>query len=337
MLRFLTRRLLLLLFVIWGISLVTFILARVVPTDPARLIAGPRAGPEAVAVVRRDYGLDRPAVEQYVRYMAGLLSGDLGRSFTTKRPVTQDLRAFFPATVELTLAALLFALLLGLPIGVIAAVRRNSALDYAGRSWAIFGLSLPPFWVGLLAQLIFYSGLTLLPVGSRLSQDVPAPPALTGLYTVDSLLTGQWATFVDALRHLIMPAVVLGFSTTAVFVRLVRTTLLEVLGHDYVRTARAKGLHERSVMLRHALRNALLPILTFGGLQLGLLLSGTLLVESIFTWPGIGRYSTQAIVGADYNGIMGVTIMIALIYLLVNTIVDLLYAWLDPRLHYGAN
>jgi peptide/nickel transport system permease protein len=337
MLRLLTRRLLLLLFVVWGISLVTFMLARVVPTDPARLIAGPRASPEAVAVVRRDYGLDRPAVEQYIRYMAGLVSGDLGRSFTTKRPVTEDLRAFFPATVELALAALLIALLLGLPIGIIAALRRNSALDYVGRSFATFGLSLPPFWIGLLAQLVFYSGLTLLPIGARVSQDVAPPPTFTGLYTVDSLLAGQWATFLDALRHLVLPAVVLSFSTTAVFVRMVRTSLLEVLGQDYVRTARAKGLGERSVVMRHALRNALLPVLTLGGLQLGLLLSGTLLVESIFTWPGIGRYSAQAITGADYNGIMGVTIVIALIYLLVNTVVDLLHAWLDPRVHYRSN
>jgi len=335
MLHFLTRRLLLLLFVIWGISLVTFVLARVVPTDPARLIAGPRAGPAAVAVVRHDYGLDRPLVEQYLTYMAGLFSGDLGRSFTTKRPVTDDLRAFFPATVELTLASLLIALALGLPIGIVAAVRRNSALDYAGRSFATFGLSLPPFWIGLLAQLLFYSGLTLLPVGGRLGQDVLAPPALTGLYTIDSLLVGQFATFLDALRHLVLPAVVLSFSTTAVFVRLVRAALLEELRQDYVRTARAKGLRERSVVTRHALRNALLPVLTIGGLQLGLLLSGTLLVESIFSWPGIGRYSAQSIVGADYNGIMGVTIVLALIYLLVNTLVDLLYAWLDPRIHYS--
>jgi peptide/nickel transport system permease protein len=337
MLRFLIRRLLLLLFVVWGISLVTFMLARVVPTDPARLIAGPRASPEAVAVVRRDYGLDRPAVEQYLHYMAGLVSGDLGRSFTTKRPVTEDLRAFFPATVELALAALLIALLLGLPIGIIAALRRNSAIDYAGRSFATFGLSLPPFWVGLLAQLVFYSGLTVLPIGARLSQDVAPPPMLTGLYAVDSLLASQWTTFLDVLRHLVLPAIVLSFSTTAVFVRLVRTSLLEVLGQDYVRTARAKGLGERSVVMRHALRNALLPVLTLGGLQLGLLLSGTLLVESIFTWPGIGRYSAQAITGADYNGIMGVTIVIALIYLLVNTVVDLLSAWLDPRVHYSSN
>jgi peptide/nickel transport system permease protein len=337
MLRFLFRRLLLLLFVVWGISLVTFMLARVVPTDPARLIAGPRASPEAVAVVRRDYGLDRPVVEQYLRYMAGLVSGDLGRSFTTKRPVTGDLRAFFPATVELAMAALLIALLLALPIGIIAALRRNSAVDYAGRSFAMFGLSLPPFWVGLLAQLVFYSGLTLLPIGARLSQDVVPPPTITGLYTVDSLLASQWATFLDALHHLVLPAVVLSFSTTAVFVRLVRTTLLEVLGQDYVRTARAKGLGERSVVMQHAFRNALLPVLTLGGLQLGLLLSGTLLVESIFTWPGIGRYSAQAITGADYNGIMGVTLMIALIYLVVNTMVDLLYAWLDPRVHYCGN
>ncbi|MFN8442425.1 MAG: ABC transporter permease [Caldilineaceae bacterium] len=334
MLRFLTRRLLLLLFVLWGISLITFALARVVPTDPARLIAGPRASPESLEVVRKDYGLDRPVVEQYFRYVRGLLRGDLGRSFSSRRLVTEDLRDFFPATVELTLASLLIALLIGIPMGVVAAMRRNSWLDYGGRIFATVGLALPPFWIGLMAQLVFYSGLTLLPVGERLGQDVPTPAFVTGLYTVDSLLHGQWSTFVDALRHLLLPAVVLSFSTTAVFVRLVRSTLLEVLAQDYVRTARAKGLAAGVVTVRHALRNALLPVLTIGGLQLGLLLSGTLLVESIFSWPGLGRYSAQSIVSADYNGIMGVTLMIAAIYLGINTVVDLLYAWLDPRIHY---
>ena len=242
MLRFLTRRLLLLLFVIWGISIVTFVLARLVPSDPARLIAGPRASPDAVAVVRHDYGLDQPLLTQYLRYIGGLLTGDLGRSFSSKRPVADDLRAFMPATVELTLAALAIAALIGLPVGIIAAVRRNSGADYAGRVLATLGLSLPPFWIGLLAQLVFYSGLTLLPVGGRLGQDVAAPPAITGLYTLDSLLTGQGRTFADALWHLILPATVLSFSTTAVFVRLVRTSLLEVLTQEYVRTARAKGV-----------------------------------------------------------------------------------------------
>jgi peptide/nickel transport system permease protein len=187
----------------------------------------------------------------------------------------------------------------------------------------------------LLAQLVFYSGLTLLPVGGRLGQDVAAPPAITRLYTLDSLLAGQGRTFVDAVWHLVLPAIVLSFSTTAVFVRLVRTSLLEVLAQEYVRTARAKGLTEQVVVLRHALRNALMPVLTIGGLQLGLLLSGALLVESIFSWPGIGRYTAQAIVSSDYNGIMGVTIVLAVIYLLINTVVDLLYAWLDPRIHYS--
>jgi peptide/nickel transport system permease protein len=335
MLRFLIRRALLLLFVVWGISLVTFVLARLVPSDPARLIAGPRAGPEAVAVVRHDYGLDRPVPEQYLRYVGGLFSGDLGRSFSSKRPVADDLRAFLPATIELGAASLLLALLVGIPVGIIAAVRRNSGVDYAGRGLAILGLSLPPFWIGLLAQLVFYSGLTLLPVGGRLSQDVAVPPAITGMYTLDSLLAGQGGTFVDALRHLILPAVVLSFGTMAVFVRLVRATLLEVLAQDYVRTARAKGLAERGVVLGHALRNAILPVITIGALQLGLLLSGVLLIESIFSWPGIGRYTAQAIVSSDYNGIMGVTIVLAVIYLLINTVVDLLYVWLDPRIKYS--
>ena len=335
MARFLVRRLLLLIFVIWGISLITFVLARVVPTDPARLIAGPRASPEAVEVVRKDYGLDLPLAEQYLRYMRGLLRGDLGRSFSSRRLVIEDLHDFFPATIELTLTALLIAVLLGLPIGLISALKRNSWLDYVGRFLATLGLALPPFWVGLMAQLLFYSSLTLLPVGGRLSQDVAAPPFLTGLYTVDSLLSGQGRTFGNAIYHLILPALVLSFSTTAIFVRLARTSMLEVLTMDYIRTARAKGLADQAIMWRHALRNAMLPIITIGGLQLGLLLSGTLLVELIFSWPGLGRYSAQSIVSSDYNGIMGVTLVIALIYLIINTVVDILYVWLDPRIHYS--
>jgi peptide/nickel transport system permease protein len=290
---------------------------------------------EAVEVVRKDYGLDRPVLEQYLHYMGDLLRGDLGRSFSSRRLVTEDLRDFFPATVELTLASLVIAVMLGLPIGIIAAVRRNSVSDYAGRTFATLGLAVPAFWVGLMAQLVFYSGLTLLPVGGRLSQDVATPPFMTGLYTLDSLLNGQFKTFGDALAHLILPASVLSFSTTAVFVRLVRTSLLEVMTMDYIRTARAKGLAGPGIVLHHALRNAMLPVITIGGLQLGLLLSGTLLVELIFSWPGLGRYSAQSIVSSDYNGIMGVTLVIALIYLIVNTIVDLLYAWLDPRIHYS--
>lgn len=333
--RFLVRRLLLLVFVIWGISLITFVLARVVPTDPARLIAGPRASPEAVEVVRKDYGLDLPLAEQYLRYMRGLLRGDLGRSFSSRRLVIEDLRDFFPATIELTLAALFIAVLLGLPLGLISAMKRNSLADYVGRFLATLGLALPPFWVGLMAQLVFYSSLTLLPVGGRLSQDVAAPPFVTGLYTVDSLLNGQGRTFGNAIYHLILPAIVLSFSTTAIFVRLARTSMLEVLAMDYIRTARAKGLADQAIMWRHALRNALLPIITIGGLQLGLLLSGTLLVELIFSWPGLGRYSAQSIVSSDYNGIMGVTLVIAFIYLIINTVVDILYVWLDPRIHYS--
>jgi peptide/nickel transport system permease protein len=335
MLRFLIRRIVFLIFVIWGISLITFVLARVVPADPARLIAGPRASAEALEVVRKDYDLDRPIPEQYLHYMGDLLRGDLGRSFRSRRLVTEDLRDFFPATVELTLAAMIIAVMLGLPIGIIAAIRRNTLSDYAGRTFAILGLAVPAFWVGLMAQLVFYSGLTLLPVGGRLSQDMAAPPFITGLYTLDSLLNGQLKTFGDALAHLILPACVLGFSTTAVFARLMRTSLLEVMTMDYIRTARAKGLAGSGIVLHHALRNAMLPVITIGGLQLGLLLSGTLLVELIFSWPGLGRYSAQSITSSDYNGIMGVTLMIALIYLIINTIVDLLYAWLDPRIHYS--
>jgi peptide/nickel transport system permease protein len=335
MTRLVLRRVVFGAFVLWGVTLITFFLSRVVPGDPARLIAGPHANAAALANIRELYGLDQPLHEQYRRYLGDLVRGDLGTSFVTRRPVTEDLRDFFPATLELALLALLVGALLGTMIGVMAAMRRGTAADFGGRLLATAGLSMPAFWLAMLFQLLFFSYLGWLPFGGRLDTGVPAPPRVTGLYTVDSLLAGRLDTFVDALEHLVLPVVTLALAELGLMARIVRTSMLEVLGEDYVRTAESKGLTPRRVLLRHALRNALLPAVTVLGLGVGLLASGVFLVETIFAWPGIGRYAYDAIRASDYNAILGVTLVVAVVYVVVNLVVDLVYLYLDPRIRYG--
>jgi ABC-type dipeptide/oligopeptide/nickel transport system permease component len=333
--RLILRRVLFMVFVVWGVTVITFFLSRVAPGDPARLIAGPRANAEALAHVRELYGLDRPLVEQYLTYTSSLLHGDLGTSFVTRQPVAADLRSFFPATLELALFALIVGSVVGVAFGVLAATRRGSAGDVAVRFVAIAGLSLPAFWLAMLFQLTFYSRLRWLPFGGRLATGVAAPPRVTGLFTVDSLLTGQWHTFADAMTHLVLPVTVLALAEIGIMGRIVRTSMLEVLGEDYVRTARAKGLGRGRILSRHTLRNALLPAVTVLGLEFGLLAGGVFLVETIFAWPGIGRYAYDAIRASDYNATMGVTLVIALVYVFVNLVVDVVYLFLDPRIRYA--
>jgi peptide/nickel transport system permease protein len=285
--------------------------------------------------VREIYGLDKPVVVQYWRYLSDLVHGDLGTSFLTHRPVVADMGSFFPATLELALYALLFGSLIGVVVGVVAAMFRGSAIDFAGRLFAISGLSIPAFWLAMLFQLIFYVHLGWLPFGGRLGTGAAAPPHLTGLYTIDSLITGHFATFLDAGRHLVLPVLTLALPEIGLMARITRTSVLEVLGEDYVRTAKAKGLARRRVLWRHALRNALMPSLTVLGLELGLLAGGVFLVETIFAWPGLGRYAYDAIRATDYNATLGVTLMIAVVYVVVNLLVDLAYLYLDPRIKYS--
>ena len=318
--------------VLMAISVITFFLARVVPKDPARLIAGPKANAKALEDLRERLGLTGSLPTQYWRYVSGLAAGDLGLSFSTKRPVAQDIRTFLPATAELTLIALLISMVVGIPAGVLSATWKNSGFDYVGRFVSTLGVSVPQFWVALVLQLIGYSVLSLLPAGGRLSQGVAAPPYTTGFLTVDSLLAGQIKTFGDAVWHLLLPSFVLSFGVIAVFLRIMRASMLEVLNQDYIRTARAKGLRHSVVILRHALRNALIPTITITGLQIGLLMSGSFLIESILQWPGLGLYAANAIVAADYNATMGVTLILTAIYTLANVIVDVVYGLVDPRL-----
>ncbi|HZS90470.1 MAG TPA: ABC transporter permease [Chloroflexota bacterium] len=327
----LVKRLIWLVFVLLGISLVTFTITHVIPADPARLMVGPHAAPEEVAAIRRSMGLDDPLPAQYVRYIGGLLHGDLGFSFTSRRPVRDDFGDYFPATVELTGAALFLIVALGIPLGVLSAVYSGSLLDRALRLLCVGGVAMPLFWTGLLFQLVFFRLLGWLPADGRLDTSLAAPPRVTGLYTIDSLLHGDLPLFANAVQHLILPGVALSLPSMALITRLTRTSTLETLGMDYVRTARSKGLRRSRVVIVHAVRNSLLPITTVLGLQTGFLLSGAFLVEVIFNWPGIGLYTLNAVLASDYNAIMSITLLVAAIYVLVNLGVDLLYSVLDPR------
>jgi peptide/nickel transport system permease protein len=332
--RLVLRRLVTMVFVLLGISLITFLLSHIVPADPARLFAGPRASAETIRLIRHQYGLDQPVWQQYVHYVGNLLHGDFGYSLFSHRNVSDDLSDYLPATVELTLVALLFILVVGIPLGIVSAVWRGSPLDQLSRILSTTGVAMPAFWLGLMLQLLLYAKLGWFPAGGRLDSNSVPPPRVTGLYLVDSLLAGNVHLFWQSVWHIALPAAVLGYSSLAVITRQMRGSMLEVLPRDFIRTARAKGLLPRRVVLRHAAVNALLPVITVTGLQVGVLLGGALLVEDVFSWPGIGRYATLATLNLDYNAIMAVTLVAAFIYVLVNLLVDILYAVVDPEVTY---
>lgn len=333
--RFLLRRLVGIVAVMAGVSVITFVISHVIPVDPAAAALGDHASDEQIAAFRAEYGLDKPVVEQYFIYVTGLLHGDLGRSIRTRRPVADDLRDFFPATLELSLVALLVSLLIGIPAGAWSAIARNRLPDHLVRVFSLTGGSLPIFWLGLILIGLFYSRLDWLPSGARIDQFVEPPQTLTGLYVLDSLLTGNVPALRSSLHHLILPAFTLGYFSTAVIARMMRSSMLEVLRQDYMLTARAKGLTERAAIIRHGLRNALIPTLTIIGVTFGSLLSGAVLTETIFSWPGLGRYATASAISLDFPAVMGVTLLAAVIYPLANLIVDLGYHWLDPRIQHG--
>jgi peptide/nickel transport system permease protein len=328
------RRLVLAVFVVWGVTLITFFLSHVVPGDPARLIAGPKANLVAIAHIRIQYGLNLSLPQQYARYMTDLVHGNLGTSFISRRPVLDDLLAHFPATLELTLFALVAGSILAVLAALVAARRPGSATESGIQLLSVTSVSVPAFWAALILQLIVAVDLGWLPLTGRLSSGVPAPAHLTGLLTIDSLLTGEFATFVDALRHLVLPAIALGLAVFGLMARIMRASLLDVTEEDYVRTAEAKGLSESRVLLRHILRNALLPGVTVFGLLFGFLAGGIFVVEYIFAWPGIGAYAFNAFQSSDYNAVMGVTLVVAVLYVLVNLVIDLVYLSLDPRIRY---
>jgi peptide/nickel transport system permease protein len=332
--RLIVRRLLFLVFVLFGLSLLTFGLSHIIPGDPARLMAGPRASKATVDKIREQYGLNDPLPQQYVTYITNLAQGDLGTSFTTRRPVSEDLKRYLPATIELGAVAFVLATLIGIPLGILSSVRRDKLPDHVARFVSISGLALPVFWLAIMAQFVFFGSLGWLPDGARIPIGMDGPPQVTGLYTIDALIAGDWELLRTTLLHLIMPATVLAYGSLAVITRMVRGGMLEVLNQDYIRTARAKGISPRRVIFGHAVKNAMLPTVTSLGLQIGLLLSGAFLVEIVFSWPGIGRYAVEAITDRDYNATMATTLIIALVFVLMNLVVDILYLFLDPRISY---
>jgi peptide/nickel transport system permease protein len=332
---YLARRLVGIVLVLLGVTIITFTISHVVPGDPVAAALGERAREDQIKAFRAQYGLDKPLPEQYLIYMEGLLQGDLGMSIRSRRPVRQDLEEFFPATLELSISALLISILIGIPAGIWSAIHRNRWQDNVVRVFALIGGSLPIFWLGLLAIGLFYDQLGWLPAGGRIDQFMEPPQRITGLFTIDSLLTGNMPALQSSLQHLILPAFVLGYFSTAVIARMMRSSMLEVLNQDYLRTARAKGLRERAVVLRHGFRNALIPTLTIIGITFGSLLSGAVLTETIFSWPGLGRYATASAIGLDFPAVLGVTLVAAIVYTLSSLIVDLSYAWLDPRIRHG--
>ncbi|MFF4775969.1 ABC transporter permease [Microtetraspora fusca] len=331
--RFLVRRIITALLLALGITLVTFILTNLVPGDPAAANLGQRAigDPAIVAQWRADHGLDKPLPQQYLVHLSGVLHGDLGQSQQSHRPVADDLAEFVPATLELAGAAILISLILGVGFGVVAALRRDRLPDHILRVTSLFGISVPTFWLALVAFYVFFYRLQITPGSGRIDPGMTPPPHVTGLYTVDSALAGQWDVFASAAGHLVTPALVLALYTIGLLTRFTRSAVLEVLGQDYVRAARAKGLPGRVILFRYVLRPALVPVITVAGLAFGSLLSGTVLVEAIFAWPGVGQYAYKSATSLDLPAVMGVGLVVGVVYLVINLIVDVLYGVIDPR------
>jgi peptide/nickel transport system permease protein len=331
---YLARRIVLMAFVLFGIVVITFIVSHVIPADPIGAILGPQAPPELVDKVRHEWGFDKPLWDQFIDYIFRLLHGDLGRSIKTNKPVMDDLLYYFPATIELATASLIVAIIIGIPVGIVSAVKKDKIPDHLSRIFALVGVSMPVFWLGLILLFVLYYQLGIMPGPGRLDPYVTPPPRITGILTIDSLISGNFEALRNALWHLILPSFVLGYYSSASIARITRASLLEVLRQDYIRAARAKGLRERIVLMRHAIRNSLIPTTTVIGVSYGSLLEGAVLTETIFAWPGLGRYSTGAFLSVDFLAVMGSTFLIAVTYSLVNFITDIIYAFLDPRIRY---
>lgn len=332
--RYLAIRVAVMPLLLFGIASIVFVVSRLTPADPLVSIVGERnlTNPQIVAAARARWGLNDSVPVQYAKYMKNLVKGDLGTSFTTRRPVLHDLIDRLPATLELTFVALLIGVVFGVGLGVLAARNRNRLIDHIARFVALIGSSLPAFWAGLLVLYIFYARLGWLPGPGRIDPRSVAPGHITGFYTVDSLLHGDWSMFVQSAKHLILPASVLGWGVVGIVTRLVRASLLDEFSMEYVRVARAMGLRERTVVNTHALRNALLPTITIVGFLFAFLLTGAVLTETVFSWPGVGSYAVEASRKLDYPAIIGVTILGGFAFLITNLITDIAYAVADPRI-----
>ena len=329
------RRLYQALWVLIAVTVVTFFISNLLPGDPALSRAGQFATREQVEATRIRLGLDQPLHIQYLKYMQRLLSGDLGLSITSRQPVLKELRAFFPATLELTIAAFCFTLTVGIPLGIVAGSTKSRWVKSTIIMGSLIGVGIPVFWAGLVFQLVFAGRLDILPLAGRLTLTVPAPPSVTNMYLIDSILAGQWDTFKDALIHLILPAFTLSLGQIGAMARTTNSAMASVIHRDYVRTAHAKGLTERKVLWSHVLRNALLPVVTVLGLYVAFMLNGALLIEIIFSWGGLGTYAWIGIFRNDITVIMGVTLTASLTFMFVNLVIDLTYPFLDPRIQYG--
>ena len=334
MIGYVARRLALLVPMLLGMTLIAFTVSRAIPTDPVVATLGQQAAdhPAIVEAYRQHWGLDRPLPQQYFLYLQNLLQGDLGESIYTHRPVIQDLRSYLPATIELATVTILLSVVIAIPLGILAAVNRGTLFDLSIRVLTLIGVAMPIFWLALAALDVFYLQLGIVPAPGRLDAADTPPAAITGMYIVDSLLTGNWFTFYDAATHMLLPALILATWSSGTLTRMTRTTMLSVLPQSFLQTVRSKGATEPYTIRRHATPNGLIPVVTIVGLVYGDLLTGVILIETLFAWPGIGRYAYSAAIYADFPAIIGVTLVFGLIYTLVNLGVDVLYAILDPRI-----
>jgi peptide/nickel transport system permease protein len=321
--------------VLVSVSIITFFIARVVPSNPAAAWVGPHPTKEQIALATERLGLDRPLYEQYLRYMRGLLRGDLGNSIKTHQPITADFKTFLPATMELVLTGMVMAVLIGIPFGVLSGAQKGSLLDHFTRLFSIAGVSMPTFWLGLLLQLFFFSRLGLLPLAGRVSTQVALyhpVEQITGFYLIDTAITGNWVAFKDVLIHIILPAFTLATYAIGLTIRMTRSTMIEVLGEKYILASRVAGISERVVLFVLALKNAIIPTITVLGLSFVYSLTGAILVEVIFAWPGLGSYVTNAVLSIDFPVIVSVTLVVTVFYVFINLFLDLGQAMLDPRI-----
>jgi len=332
-LKFVGKRLAFLIIMLIGVASIVFILTKMVPGDPvvANLSQRSLNDPTIVSAFKAKYGLDKPVIVQYFLYMRNIFQLNLGTSIRTNKPVMAELGRCFPATAELAIFAIVLASILGILFGIISAMRRNSIIDQIVRAISVIGVSIPSFWFALIVLFVFYYKLKIMPGPGRLSSSFDAPTAVTGFYTIDSLIMGNIPEFLDALRHLVLPGSVLAAFTMGLITRTTRSNMLDVMSTDYIRTARAKGLTEKRIIWHHAIGNALIPVLTVIGLGFGNLLGGMVLVETIFNWPGVGQFAYNSVKALDYPSIIGVSLLIALNYMMINTVVDILYGMIDPR------
>ena len=334
------KRLTFIVMVLFVLTIVTFFLSTVAPSDPAALWVGPRPKPGQLEKARKLLGLDKPAHVRYVHYLGRLLHGDFGTSIRTRQSMNKELRRYFPATIELVTVAMFFSLIVGIPLGVYTAFRRETLVDHAGRLFSLAGVAVPIFWLGMMFQLTFCSAIDLLPLQGRVSSIIfyTNPVASkTGFYLLDTALGGNWTAFKSALVHMILPAVTLSFASLAFIVRITRSSMIEVMNENYIRTATAFGVSDRWIKYKYALKNGMIPTITVVGLSYAYEIGGSILVEAIFDWPGLGRFMWQSIISNDYPGIMGVTIVFAVICCVINLLVDLVYALVDPRVRVAGN